>query len=94
MPNHPTSPATQGLIDTHQAIRVYQKIRDHGTKTATEYSLNGLNGSTDFDGYTVFLNDENVTLNVYFHYKYTLNYKYPQALEAFIEKMRLIDTKF
>lgn len=95
MPQKPLlPPATKGLINAHQAIRVYQKIREHGTKNGAEYALNGLSGSTDFDGYTVFLSDGKVSLSVHFHYKYTLDYKYPQALDAFIEKIRLIDKNY
>lgn len=78
-------------IDPHQAIRVFQIIRQHGEKVDDGYTLGGLTGSTDFDGYTVFLNDQAVSLAVYFHYKFKLEYKHAHELEAFNTKLNAID---
>jgi hypothetical protein len=81
-------------IDVHQAIRVFQLIREHGEKIATGFQLNGVTGTTDFDGYTVFLNDDKVSLVVYFHYKYKLEYDNPRDLESFINRLDAIEKEY
>ncbi|WP_444997027.1 DUF3081 family protein [Aliikangiella sp. IMCC44359] len=78
-------------VNIHQALKVFHKIIEHGTKKNTEYVLNDIIASSDFDGYTVSLRDENVTLTIFFHHKYDLIYKTRFDEDAFFDKLSKID---
>ena len=44
-------------IDSRFILRIFEKIRQHGKSEGGEYHLGGLKAFTDFDGYTVFIED-------------------------------------
>lgn len=75
-------------IDTHLAVEAFQKLREHGEHRDGEYHLGGLAGSTDFDGYTVFLHDDRVDLAVYYKHRYKLDYQRDEDLELFNRKLK------
>ena len=80
-------------LNIHQTLKTFQKILEHGKKQGNEYRLNGITASTDFDGYTVFLSDEKVTLSIFFHNKYDLASSNKIDEMAFFDKLRNIETK-
>ena len=53
-------------INVRQALRVFQKVLDHGTRKGEATTYKRLDASTSYDGYTVILNDECVTLTIFF----------------------------
>lgn len=75
-------------IDTHLAVEAFQKLREHGELREGEYHLDGLAGSTDFDGYTVFLHDDKVDLTVYYKHRFKLDYQREEDLELFNRKLK------
>ena len=77
-------------IDTHLAVRAFQILREKGQPRDGEYHYGGLSGSTDFDGYTVFLHDENVDLTVFFKHRFTLDCSKPEDLEVFKRKVQSV----
>ncbi len=79
-------------IDLRQALRVFELIKTRGTAEGEEHHFRGLYASSDFDGYTVVLRNEKVTLTIGFHNKYQLDYKDRWALEDFKEKMSAIES--
>ncbi|MBB5210631.1 DUF3081 family protein [Microbulbifer hydrolyticus] len=78
-------------IDVKQALRVFDKITKHGEKTDEGWRYRGLTASTDFDGYTVFLNSPKVELTIFFHNKFTVDYRNQVDLDEFIELLGKID---
>lgn len=78
-------------LDIKQALNVFQKVMDHGQRVDDEYRLNGLFASTDFDGYTVFLRDDAVTLTLFFHNKYTFDFKRAADLDTFMQRLRDVE---
>jgi hypothetical protein len=51
----------------------------------------GIKVYTDFDGYTLFIEDAQVQLNFGFHNQYHFNYEKEQHLEQFLKKLKAIN---
>jgi hypothetical protein len=82
--------AKEGDIDTHLAVEAFQSIRKHGQQIDGEFHYGGLFGSTDFDGYTVFLRDQNVELTVFFKHRFSLVYSKSEDLDLFKRKIEAV----
>jgi hypothetical protein len=54
----------------------------------------GIKVYTDFDGYTLFVEDAQVQLNFGFHNKYHFNYEKEEHCEKFIKKLKAIDDEY
>lgn len=78
------------LISPKDAIAAYQVIREKGTQQNAAYEYGGITAETDWDGYTVFLKDNHVSMTVYYHYKYQLDYENIEQLDAFRLKIKAI----
>ena len=81
-------------LDPKLVLRVFDKIREHGEKQEDKYFLDGVYGSTDFDGYTVFLSDATVELRFGFHNQYHFEYQHEDQREQFEKKLRHIDSSY
>ena len=81
-------------LDTKKLLRVFDKIQQHGeAKDGTRF-LEGVKGFTDFDGYTVFLEDASVKLSLGFHNQYHFDYDSTSQREAFEKKLAYIDKTY
>lgn len=78
-------------IDVKQALRVFDKATREGVKEGDGWHYRGLTVSTDFDGYTVFINSAKVQLTVFFHNKYTVDYKNAHDLQEFVDLLKKLD---
>lgn len=78
-------------IDSKFILRVFETIRLKGEKKGDSYFLEGIEASTDFDGYTLFLKDALVELSFGFHNQYHFNYEKEEHSEQFIRKLQAID---
>lgn len=78
-------------IDVKQALRVFDIITQHGEKSEQGWRYRGLTASTDFDGYTVFLSSPKVELTIFFHNKFTADYRNQRDLDDFIQLLEKID---
>ena len=81
-------------IDSKFVLRVFDKIMKHGEKKGDEYFLMGIKGYTDFDGYTLFIEDAQVKLNFGFHNQYHFNYEKQEHFESFIKKLKAIEQQY
>lgn len=81
----------ESKIDVKQALRVYEKIVTRGEKLDDGHRLSGISALSDFDGYTVVLRNENASLTIQFHSKFTLDYTNQRELFLFLEKLESID---
>lgn len=78
-------------IDIRQALRVFQIIAEQGEQRGNRHYFKGIYATSGFDGYDVELTDEKVTLSIYFHSRFDLDYKNQLDKEAFLEKIAKID---
>jgi Protein of unknown function (DUF3081) len=78
-------------IDIKKALRVFDKATREGEKRDDGWHYRGLTVSTDFDGYTVFMNWQNVQLTIFFHNKFTVDCKNAFQLQEFTELLEKLD---
>jgi hypothetical protein len=84
----------KNALDSKLILRVFEKIRLNGEKKQSEYFLQGIKTYTDFDGYTLFLEDALVQLNLGFHNQYHFEYEKVEHFEQFVKKLEAIDSQF
>ena len=77
-------------LDSRFLLSVFEKIRLNGTNDNGKYSLEGVIAFTDFDGYTLFIEDALVKLSFGFHNQYHFNYESSSHYEAFEKKLKHI----
>ena len=77
-------------IDSKFILQVFEIIRLQGEKKGESYFLEGIEASSDFDGYTLFMHDAQVQLSFGFHNQYHLDYEKEEHLEQFILKLKAI----
>ena len=80
-------------INVRQALRVFQRVLELGVRKGEASSYKQLEAVLAVDGYTVILKDDYVTLTIYFHNKFALDYTSNRALYAFLGKLADIDRK-
>lgn len=78
-------------FDVRQGYRVFNKVLTQGEPADGKRVLQGVHASSDFDGYTLHLGDEEVDLYIYFHNSYKLEYRSKSALNNFLLRMQNID---
>lgn len=81
-------------IETKFLLSVFEKIRQHGERKELGYLLEGVKAYTDHDGYTVFLEDAQVTISIGFHNQYHLDYDKVEHKKAFTRKLETIAQKY
>lgn len=81
-------------LDQRLLLNVVEKVRQHGEAAGNGYILDGLHASTDFDGYTVFLTYQEVTLTLGFHNQYQFDYPNERQLQAFMAKVQQIHQSY
>jgi hypothetical protein len=75
-------------------LSVFDKIRQHGEHRDNAYHLEGIKAFTDFDGYTIFLEDAKVKLNYGFHNQYRFDYQSGSDKDAFEKKLQHINNQY
>lgn len=80
-------------LDSKFLLKVFEKIRLSGKKEGDCYTLDGVKAYTDFDGYTLFIEDALVKLSFGFHNQYHFDYQSNSHFEAFEKKLKAIATK-
>lgn len=74
-------------IPTHDLLLVYELIQRFGTKIDTGYQWQGITASSDYDGYTVFLCADGVSMQLGFHHTYHLDYQHARQFDAFQKRI-------
>lgn len=77
-------------IPTHDLLLVYEIIRRFGNKTDTGYQWQGITASSDYDGYTVFLSADGVSMQLGFHHSYRLDYQNVKHFDAFQKRIKAL----
>jgi hypothetical protein len=81
-------------IDSKLVLTVFDKIIKHGEKKGDEHFLMGITVYTDFDGYTLFIEDALVKLNFGFHNQYHFDYEKEEHFEKFVKKLKAIQQQY
>ena len=81
-------------LDSKFLLRVFDKVSKHGTKEDTAHALEGVKAYTDFDGYTVYIEDALVKLSFGFHNQYHFDYQKQADFDAFEKKLKNIDATY
>ena len=81
-------------LDSRFILSVFEKIRKHGKKDGESYSLEGLKASTDFDGYTLFIEDAKVFMQFGFHNQYHFDYSNQDDYEQFEKKLNAVASQY
>ena len=79
-------------LDMKMAMRVFHKVQEEGEKMEEGFHRYGLTAIASFDGYTLTLKDRDVTLIVFFHNKYDLQFEHPGDADHFIKLLERIDS--
>ena len=77
-------------IESKFVLAVFEKMRQHGDKQQENYILGGLNAFTDFDGYTLFIEDA----QVYLHFGFHNQYEKEEHFEQFVKKLKAINEQY
>lgn len=78
-------------VNVKQALRVYETIVTKGVKNGDQHCFNGLCASSDFDGYTITICNEAVSLTIQFHNKFTMDFPNSKAKAAFLQQLDEMD---
>lgn len=81
-------------LDSKFLLQVFEKIRQNGEQTDGAYHLSGIKAYTDFDGYTLYIEDALVKLSFGFHNQYHFDYENQSQFDSFEKKLRSIDKEF
>lgn len=81
-------------LDSKFLLQVFEKIRQHGTKEGELYKLMGITAFTDYDGYTLYIEDVNVKLQFGFHNQYHFDYDTAEQFASFEKKLKQIDKQY
>ena len=78
-------------LDIRVALSVFDKVVSKGERKEEAFFLDGLYATPSFDGYTVTLTDEKVTLSILFHNKFTIDYDSQKSFSEFMLKLDRVD---
>ena len=68
-------------------LSAFEIIMKDGEKTDAGRRLEGIEASTDYDGYNVYLKGNGVELHIGFHNTYNLTYDHEHLKEKFMAKI-------
>lgn len=77
-------------VDISVALLAYDKIIHQGSKGEQGHEFEGLTASSDFDGYTLVLQDKLSSLTIFFHNKYELEGPDNKAMDRLIKNIEYV----
>lgn len=87
----------QNLIDAKLLMKVFSKIEQQGEPVATPvghgFELAGMQIATGFDGYDLYFFADGVSLTLGFHQKYHIDAVNEAQIDAFIQRLKQIDSR-
>ncbi|MBD1557674.1 DUF3081 domain-containing protein [Vibrio sp. S9_S30] len=81
-------------LDILFVLTVLDKIRKSGRKSENGYVLEGVEARTGYDEYTVYLATPQVTLSIFFHNKYQIEYQKKEHLKSFMKSLEVINRNY
>ena len=77
-------------IDINLALLAFDKIRQVGEQSQQGCTFEGVTASSDFDGYTLVLQDKLSSLTIFFHNKYELEGPDSKAMDRLVKNIEHI----
>ncbi len=77
-------------VNIKKSLSVFNTITSLGQKNGNEYQYNGLTAKSDFDGYTIVIKNDYVSLTIFFHNKFSLEATNNKEKLSFLEKIEQI----
>jgi hypothetical protein len=74
-------------IEPKVLLLAAEKIRQYGEKQGDNYMLDQVQLLLSYDGYTITLKDQKVTITVFFHNKVKSDYRNMSDLESFYQRV-------
>ncbi len=88
----------QNLIDAKLLMKVFGKIEQQGEPALTPvgqgFTLAGMQVATGFDGYDLYFFADGVNLTLGFHQKYHIDAQHEEQIDAFMQRLKQIDTRY
>ena len=81
-------------MDIRVALSVADKITTYGERRGEGFFLAGLLATPSFDGYTVTISDEKVSMDIQFHNKFILDYESKKSLNEFMLKLERVERDY
>lgn len=78
-------------LDSRLVLSVFEKIKEHGEVVEGGHKLENIKAYTDHDGYTIFLEDNQVSLRYGFHNQYHFDYEHADHLAQFESRLKVIE---
>lgn len=78
----------QNSIDVKAVLLIFQHVITNGEQQGEKYHYEELFAWTDFDGYTCYLSDGKVTVTVFFHNKYDIDFETEADLSKFEKNIK------
>ena len=78
-------------VNVARALRVYQKVVNEGTKRQGQFVWEGLAVGSDLDGYSINLNEGRVSLQIFFHQRFSLEAPNREEASLFLKKLERLD---
>ncbi|ART79629.1 DUF3081 domain-containing protein [Oceanisphaera avium] len=77
-------------LNNKVVLEVFDKIRNFGQVHEHGHMLEGIVASSDFDGYSILLSGNGVTLQLNFHQSYKFEYESERLKSQFMDKIDYI----
>ena len=77
-------------INIRQALEAFHIIYEQGVKKDDYTLMNGIRAQMGFDGYTLSLSNDYVSLELLFHNRFSLSYSSRSELAQFIDRLDTI----
>ena len=81
-------------INHRQVLSVFEKIMSNGQRQEEGTVLNQIYASSGFDGYSITLWDEHVTVTLQFHNAIHCDCNNQQQMDNFLEKLDVIEKNY
>ena len=78
-------------VNVARALRVYQKVVNEGTKQQDQFVWKGLAVGSDLDGYSINLAEGRVSLQIFFHQRFSLEAPNREEASLFLKKLERLD---
>lgn len=80
-----------GMPDVGVALRAFDIVRRFGAKQEGWYVLDDIRVQPSYDGYTLYLANDDGCLSVFFHHKFSAEFSSQRDYERFLQKLEYID---
>ncbi|MFD2177226.1 DUF3081 family protein [Veronia pacifica] len=77
-------------LNTATLLAAFEIVMENGEETEFGKRYEGIEASTDYDGYNIYLKGNGVELHIGFHNTYNLTYEQEHLKESFLKKIDAI----